>query len=304
MQLLRSMLFTPGNNARRVEKALTIGADGVILDLEDAVAAAEKPAARLAVVAALSRPRSCQLYVRVNGLGTEWCYRDLVEVARPGLDGILLPKAESPADIKTIDWLLGELEREQGLQRGSIDIIPIIETGKGLAAIDAICRAGGRLRKVVFGAADYTLDMNMQWTRDESELASARAAIVLASRAAGIEPPLDTVWTRLQDGEGLRASVQISFNMGFQGRMCIHPDQIAIVHEIFTPSADEYERAQKIVAAFEEAERAGSASIRVDGQFVDYPIVEKARRTVAMMVKIRGEGSGTRGRGLALTPDP
>jgi citrate lyase subunit beta/citryl-CoA lyase len=286
IRLLRSMLFTPANNARRVEKALTLGADGVILDLEDAVAAAEKPAARAALREALGKPRRCRLYARINALATEWCYRDLVEVVRPGLDGVLVPKAESAADVQTVEWLLGALEREQGLAHGTVDIIPIIETGKGLGAIEAICAAGGRLRRVVFGAADFTLDMNMQWTRNEVELAHARAAIVLASRVAGIEPPLDTVWARLQDAEGLRASVQTSFDMGFQGRMCIHPDQIAVVHEIFTPSAEQYARAQKIVAAFAEAERAGFASIRVDGQFVDYPIVEKARRTVAIMEQL------------------
>ena len=288
IRLLRSMLFTPANHARRVEKALTLGADGVILDLEDAVAAAEKPAARGALRDALAKPRTCQLYARVNGLGTEWCYRDLVEVVRPGLDGLLVPKVESASDVRTVDWLLGELEREQGIARASIDVIPIIETGRGLAAIDAICSAGGRLRRVVFGAADFTLDMNMQWTRGEAELAQARAAIVLAARVAGIEPPLDTVWARLQDAEGLRASVQTSFDMGFQGRMCIHPDQIAVVHEVFTPSEAEYARARKIVEAFADAERAGLASIRVDGQFVDYPIVEKARRTVAIIERLKG----------------
>jgi citrate lyase subunit beta/citryl-CoA lyase len=286
MKILRSMLFVPGNNERRVEKALGLNADAVILDLEDAVAAAEKAAARTAVAAALAKPRGCLVYVRVNAMGTPWCYRDLTEVVRPGLDGIVLPKAESGSEVRAIDWLVGELEREQGIARGTIDLIPIIETGKGLAAIGDICASGGRLARVVFGAADFTLDMNMQWTRDETELAPARAAIVLASRAAGIEPPIDTVWARLQDHEGLRASVETSLRMGFQGRMCIHPDQIAVVHEVFTPSAEEHARALRIVAAFDEAERAGLASIRVDGQFVDYPIVAKARRTVAAMARL------------------
>jgi citrate lyase subunit beta/citryl-CoA lyase len=210
-------------------------------------------------------------------------------VVRPGLDGLLLPKAESAADVRTVDWLTGELERERGMAHGSVDLIPIIETGKGLAAIGDICASGARLQRVVFGAADFTLDMNLQWTRGEAELAHARAAIVLASRVAGLEAPIDTVWARLQDAEGLRASAQTSLDMGFQGRMCIHPDQIGIVHDVFTPSTDEHARALKIVAAFEEAERAGLASIRVDGQFVDYPIVAKARRTVAIMQRL---GSG------------
>jgi len=287
MNVLRSMLFVPGNNARRVEKALGLDADAVILDLEDAVAAGEKPAARGPVAEALDRPRSGRAYVRVNGLATEWCYRDLVEVVRPGLDGILLPKAERASDLHLADWMLAALERERGLAPGGIDLMPIIETGRGLAAIADICGAGARTRRVVFGAADFTLDMNMQWTREEAELAHARSAIVLASRVAGLEPPIDTVWARLQDAEGLRASARTSRDMGFQGRLCIHPDQIAIVHEVFTPSAEEHARALEIVAAFEEAERAGLASIRVDGQFVDYPIVEKASRTVALMKAVK-----------------
>jgi citrate lyase subunit beta/citryl-CoA lyase len=286
MNIVRSMLFVPANNARRVDKALSLDADAVILDLEDAVAAAEKPAARDAVIAALSKPRSGLAYVRINGLGTEWCYRDMVAIVQPGLDGILLPKAERASDLHIADWLIGALERERGLEPGGIDLMPIIETGAGLAAIHDICGCGARHKRVVFGAADFTLDMNMQWTRNEAELAHARAGIVLASRAAGLEPPIDTVWARLQDSEGLRASARTSLEMGFQGRMCIHPDQIGIVHEVFTPSAEEHARALKIVAAFEEAERAGLASIRVEGQFVDYPIVAKARRVAAIVEKV------------------
>src|SRR5690606_25942217 len=274
MRILRSMLFVPGNNARRVEKALGLDADAVILDLEDAVAAGEKATARAAVTEALRRPRAGLAYVRVNGLATEWCYGDLTTIVQPGLDGVLLPKVERAAHLHTVDWLLGALERERGLEVGTIDLMPIIETGAGLAAMPQIAGSGTRVKRVVFGAADFTLDMNLDWTRDEAELAHARAQIVLASRVAGLEPPIDTVWARLQDSEGLRASVRTSRTMGFQGRMCIHPDQISIVHEVFTPSEAEHAQARKIVAAFEEAERQGLASIRVDGQFVDYPIVE------------------------------
>jgi len=294
MNILRSMLFVPANNARRVDKALGLGADAVILDLEDAVAAGEKAVARSAILEAVRKPRSGLAYVRVNGLGTEWCYRDLVETIQPGLDGILLPKAERAADLQMADWLLSALERERGLAPGAVDLIPIIETGAGLAAIGEICGCGARHKRVVFGAADFTLDMNMQWTRAEAELAHARAQIVLASRVAGLEPPIDTVWARLQDSDGLRASARTSLEMGFQGRLCIHPDQIDIVHEIFTPSAEEHARALKIVRAFEEAERAGFASIRVDGQFVDYPIVAKARRVVGIAEKVQKQARGTR----------
>src|SRR5690606_32772569 len=151
--ILRSMLFVPGNNARRVEKALGLDADAVILDLEDAVAAAEKPAARAAVVGALRAQRSGFAYVRINGLGTQWCYRDLVEIVQPGLDGILLPKVERAADLHTVAWLLGALERDRGIEPGTIDLMPIIESGAGLAAMPEIAGCGARHRRVVFGAA-------------------------------------------------------------------------------------------------------------------------------------------------------
>ena len=130
--LLRSFLFAPGNHARRVEKALTLDADAVILDLEDAVAIAEKPSTRGAIVAALRQPRRGALFVRVNASDTEFCYGDLTAVVRPGLDGIILPKVEDAAGLATVEWLLTQLEREHGLAAQAIDLIPIIETARGL----------------------------------------------------------------------------------------------------------------------------------------------------------------------------
>src|SRR4051794_29056672 len=143
-QALRSFLFAPGNHARRVEKALTLDADAVILDLEDAVATAEKPAAREAVAASFARARRGLLYVRVNAVDTEFCYGDLVAIVRPGLDGIILPEVESAAGLTTVDWLLAQLERERGLAPGGIDLIPIIETASGLDRLGAILAAGTR----------------------------------------------------------------------------------------------------------------------------------------------------------------
>src|ERR1700738_2562537 len=148
---LRSFLFAPGNHPRRVEKALSLDADAVILDLEDAVAVAEKRATRDTIVAALSRPRRQLLYVRVNAADTEFCYGDLVAVVRPGLDGIILPKVESATALATINWLLAQLEREPGLVPGAIDLIPIIETAGGLTNLDMILAAGTRVRHVAFG---------------------------------------------------------------------------------------------------------------------------------------------------------
>jgi len=287
MQPLRSFLFAPGNHARRVEKALSLDADAVILDLEDAVASAEKRATRDAVIAALVRPRRALLYVRVNAVDTEFCYGDLAATVRPGLDGVILPKVESAAGLATADWLLAQLEREQGLMPRTIDLVPIIETARGLNQIDAILAAGTRVRRIAFGAGDFTLDVNMAWSRDEAELAYARAKIVTASRAAGIEAPFDTVWVDLADEEGLEASARTALGFGFQGKMCIHPNQIAVVNRVFTPGEAEIAFAERVVAAFARAEAEGSAAIQLDGKFIDYPILYRAQRVLEKVAAIR-----------------
>lgn len=286
MTVFRSFLFAPGNHPRRVEKALTLDADATILDLEDACPIAEKVATRDVVVKAYQGPRKCLGYVRVNAMSTEWGYGDIVAVVQKGVDGIILPKLETVDEIRACDWLVSNLERERGLASGAIDVIPIVETARGLANIRAICAAGTRIKRIAFGAGDFTLDMNMTWTRDEAELLPYRSECVLASRAGGIEPPLDTVWVDIKDTEGFRRSVQTIKGLGFQGKMCIYPDQVTVVNELLSPTEAEVAWARKAVAAFAEAEKSGSASIQVEGKFIDYPIVYRAERVIAMAEKI------------------
>jgi citrate lyase subunit beta / citryl-CoA lyase len=281
MSALRSLLFAPGNHARRVEKALGLAADAVILDLEDAVAVSEKTATRSMVTEAFGKARARKLYVRVNALTTEWCYADMVAVVRAGLDGIILPKVEHDHELRTADWLITNLERERGLPAAGIDLMPIIETALGISNLAGICRSGTRTRRLAFGAGDFTLDMGMVWTRSEAELLPHRAACVMESRAAGLEPPLDTVWADLRDAEGFLASAKHAAALGFQGKMCIHPDQIAGANMAFTPDEAATAWAKRVVAAFDEAEAKGLASIQLDGQFIDYPIVQRARRVLA-----------------------
>lgn len=286
MPLFRSLLFAPGNHARRVEKALTLDADVVILDLEDAVAVSEKPATRKLVVDALHKPRQCLGYVRVNAIDTPFCFEDVQNVVQAGVDGIVLPKVESAAQLQCIDWLVTQFERQRGLADGGIDLLPIIETGKGVAALREICAAPTRVRRLSFGAGDYSLDMNLRWTREEREMDHARASIAVASRAAGLEPPLDTVWIHLGEIDNLRASTERVRDMGFQGKLCIHPEQVGVVNEVFTPPQADIDKARRYVEAFEQAEKSGAASIQVDGYFIDYPIVERARRTLAVAAEL------------------
>lgn len=281
---LRSLLFAPGNHPRRREKAFRVGADGVILDLEDAVPAAEKLETRPAVrEAVLARPADrTWLFVRINGLRTDFALGDLEVVVVPGLDGVMLPKTESATDVGIVDWLLAQLEREAGLEVGRIEIYPILETAAGLLAAREIGTASGRVRRLGFGVADFTLDTRMEWSAANPFLQAAAGGLVVLSRACGLEPPLDTIHADLRDLDGLHAEAVQARQLGFQGKSCIHPDQVRIVNEVFTPTAAEIEEAREVYDAFRAAESAGSAAIQVRGRFVDYPIAERARRTLEL----------------------
>ena len=288
--LFRTLLFTPANHARRVSKALSLDADAVILDLEDAVANSEKIGARKDAITAIKSTSRPKIYVRVNALDTQWTLGDLQAVVGPGLYGVVLPKVQGPEDIETVDWLLANLEREQGLNIGSIDLLPIIETAKGFSNLNKIFlehryRSSNqyqRVKRFTFGAGDFCNDVGMLWTTSERELDVVRNTCIVAARAANLEPPIDTVWIHLKDHQGLESSVVRSLNLGFQGRLCIHPDQVVITNQVFTPSADEVLRANKIIDSFLEAEKKGLAAIQVDGMFVDYPILYKAQKILAI----------------------
>jgi citrate lyase subunit beta/citryl-CoA lyase len=289
----RSFLFAPGNVARRVEKALTLDADAVIVDLEDSVAIAEKAATRKSVAAALERPRRARGYVRVNAPSTDFCYGDLVQTLHRNVDGVVLPKVESTADLHAIDWLMANLERELGIGPGTIDLMPQIETAAGVQRIDRILQAGRlrpykgawRVKRVAFGAADYAHELGLTVSLDEPELADARARVVLASRAAGLEGPLDSPWFHFKEAEAFARALERSRRGGFQGRLCVHPDQIAPVNAAYLPSEEELERAERIVAAFKQAEARGEAAVQVDGQMIDYPVAYRAQALIDMVRK-------------------
>ena len=293
--MYRTLLFAPGNHPRRIEKAFTLGADGVILDLEDSVPAADKATTRAPVSQALANPRNCLGYVRVNAMGTPYCYGDLVATVAKGVDGVVLPKVESAADLHAIDWLLANLERDNGLQVGALDLIPIIETAAGLSRIERILQARTlkpysgvwRVRRVAFGAADFSQDLALSPAYEEPELEYARARIVLASRAAGLEGPLDSPWFHLKDSEGFARAIARSRRAGYQGRLCIHPDQVSAANAGYAPTADEIAAAERVVAAFRAAEAGGTAAIQVDGQMVDYPVAQRAER---LLKAVKGGG--------------
>ncbi len=287
---LRSFLFAPGNHPRKVEKVFSAGADVVILDLEDAVAVAEKEASRATVVAAMQAPRTSLGYVRVNSFETRWCMGDLEAVIGPWLDGIVLPKAENPEQLRTVSERISECERRAGMKPGSLDLMPIIETARGIEAAGAVAAAGPRVRRLAFGGGDYTNDLDLTWTPEEHELAYARARLTHGSRIAGIEPPIDTVVIQVRDTERFRRSAANGHRMGFAGKLCIHPDQVPPCNEAFTPTRADVEHARAVISAFQQAEARGSASIQLDGHFIDYPIVYKAQRVLALVARVEAAG--------------
>jgi len=285
IQTIRSFLFTPGNHPRKIEKVFNASADAVILDLEDAVAIAEKVATRVRVKTAMQQPRSCLGYIRVNALDTGYCEEDIKAVLGPWLDGIVIPKVESVATVLTVDELISEAERDAGIPVGSIDLMPIIETARGVEFATEIASAAPRVRRLAFGGGDYTLDLDYIWSADEEVLSYARARISHASRVANIDPPIDTVVLQINDNERFLASATRGRKFGFAGKLCIHPAQVPLTNSTFTPNAEEITHAEAVVAAFETAERDGSASIQLDGYFIDYPIVYKAQRIIALARK-------------------
>jgi len=295
MTLNRSFLFAPGNVARRVEKALTLEADAIIVDLEDSVALAEKAATRKSVAEALRRPRRGRGYVRVNAPSSEFCYRDLVETLHRQVDGVVVPKIESAADLHAVDWLMANLEREFGVEPGTLDLIPQIETAAGVQRVDRILQARSlrpykapwRVKRVAFGGADYAHQLGLTVGMDEAELADARARVVLSSRAAGLEGPLDSPWFHFREAEGFARALERSRRSGFQGRLCVHPDQLGPVNAAYLPSAAELERAERIVAAFRDAEARGEAAVQVDGEMIDYPVAYRAQTLIDSVRKAR-----------------
>ncbi len=256
----RSYLFAPGDRPQRFGTACAAGADAVIVDLEDAVAFADKELARAAVAAWLSPARPVLL--RINAPTTEWFRDDVDLCGSPGVAGIVLPKAEQADDIAFVADHAG----------ASTPILPLIESALGMDNVRSIAGAP-RVLRLVFGAIDFQLDMGIDG--DDLELLHFRSQVVLASRLSGLEAPVDGVTVAVDDLDRLRADTLRAKRMGFGGKLCIHPRQVGAVNACFRPTATEVEWARRVVDA---AGQAGGAAVAVDGAMVDRPVILKARR--------------------------
>jgi citrate lyase subunit beta/citryl-CoA lyase len=287
---MRSLLFCPANEPRKVARLSGSGADAVVLDLEDAVADSQKVAARTSAREALPTLRGVVRCVRVNAFETGLTSGDVAAVVCPDLDAIVLPKAETLQDVRRLDRMIAKAEEKNGVAHGSVRVIAIVETCAGVAEAAEIAASGRRLLTLVFGSGDLGADLGLPTMRGNltAALAYGRAKIVYDARAAGLPAPLDGPFLMVRDQVALEADCNTSRSLGHRGRVCIHPDQVPVVNRVFGPDPDEVVFARKVIDAFAKAERSGSASITVDGVFVDYPIVYKAERIVALAESIAG----------------
>lgn len=276
---LRTLLFTPGDQPRKLAKVASFGADAIILDLEDAVAASRKLDARAIVREALPSYAQVPVVVRVNAFSTGLCLDDLAAVVSPALHAVMLPKTEDPAELRAVDERLAVLESEAGLPPGTIRLIPLIETARGVARLEKIADAApGRVLTLGFGPGDLTTDLGVDLTREGTEILYARSRLVIAARAADLAAPIDGPYLLdLQDREGLIDDTRRSRQLGYGGRAVIYPAHVAPVNAVYAEiSAEELARCREIVAGFEAAEAGGIAALQIGGRLIDYPIYRRA----------------------------
>ena len=281
----RSLLFIPANRADMLAKAPSYGADALIFDLEDSVPVAEKPKARVLAREFIGKLKAANsIYVRVNALSTGMLRDDLEAVAVEGLVGIRLAKTESAEDIRTVDAMVAEFEKQRGLAQHSIEISPSLESARGVWFAYEILSASPRVRSVTCGTAqdgDLQTDIGYTWSAEGNEMLYLRSRVLLAARAAGIAHVLDGAYSNVRDPEGLRVCCEAARKLGYRGKSVIHPNQIATVNRVFAPSAQELDYYRRVIEAFDAAVARGSAATTVDGKLVDYAMVGMAKRVLA-----------------------
>jgi citrate lyase subunit beta/citryl-CoA lyase len=284
-RLRRSLLYVPGNMPGMLQNIPVFEADGVMIDLEDAVPLAEKDAARLLTASFLRtvRDRSREIFVRINALDTKYAEADLREVLPALPDGIRLPKADHPEVVEKLDTRLTEMEETLGLPIGSFTIIPSIESAVGILNVVETAAASRRIVALAFGAEDYTASMEIQRSKTGEELFNARSRVVWAAKAAGVQA-IDSIFSDAGDMEGLRLETELVKRLGFTGKSLVNPRQIEVVHEVFRPKPQEIAEALEVMEAIARAREMGTGVISLRGRMIDAPVVKRAARTLRTAV--------------------
>jgi citrate lyase subunit beta / citryl-CoA lyase len=281
-RLRRTMLFIPGNNPGMLQNAGIMGADAVILDLEDAVSIAEKDSARILVREAIKNIdyNGVEVVVRINPLDNEFGPSDVEVIARVKPHALLVPKADE-IEIAEIHKLLERIEEEEGFEKGSIAVIPLIETAYGLENVYNVIRSSDRVSAVLLGAEDLTADLGIKRSKEGEEIFYARNKVATACKAMKIDA-IDTPYTDINDFEGLEKDTIRAKSLGMSGKAVINPRQIDTIHHVFAPSEEEIKHGLRIIEAMEEAKREGKGVFSLDGKMVDAPIINRALNTLEM----------------------
>ena len=280
-RLRRTLLYVPGNMPSMLQNISVFGSDSIIIDLEDAVPHTEKDAARRLVRCFLDgyRDRDKEILIRINALDTKWARDDLREVLPALPDGVRLPKADTPEIVERLDTLLTEFEEELGEEVGRFRILPSIESALGVINCIDIAQCSKRLIGLAFGAEDYTATMEIERTKTGEELMNARARVVWAAKAAGIQA-IDSIFADAKDLDGLRRETELVKALGYTGKSLVNPRQIEVVHAVFAPKAEEIAYALQVLEAIQRARELGTGVISLAGKMVDAPVVKRAYRTL------------------------
>lgn len=279
----RSLLYIPGNNPGMVQNCGIYGADGVLLDLEDSISIDEKVAARKLVKHALLSLDfgSVEKVVRINGADTPFFRDDLAEIVPAGPDAVRIPKIDSAKDVQLADEIISELEEKNGMKSGSVRIQAMLETARAVVHAPEIAESSPRIIGLTLGGHDLAADLGITVTPEGFELLYAKSAVVMAAKSAGLLA-FDTVFTNIDDQEGLRAETLRAVSLGFTGKAAIHPSQIEVIHEAYTPDEKDVKKAVRIVRGAQEASRQHHGAVAVDGRMVDAPVVAQAERILEL----------------------
>jgi citrate lyase subunit beta/citryl-CoA lyase len=278
---LRSLLFLPGHRARFYEKLAEFRPDAVVVDLEDAVPPAEKALARSMVRERLGGPllAGLKVFVRVNAVDTPYFGDDVRVVVAAELDGIFVPKASNAEQLREANMLLAQAEQRLGMGMGTVRIVPIVESVRGVLNAQELAVASPRVMALAFGAEDFCLDLGVERSPDGVETRYPRAQVALAAHGAG-RLAIDTPWTAIDDAAGLLREAIEGRQLGYVAKQAIHPSQLPTIHTVFAPTADEVAWARRVVATYDEAIAQGTGAINLDGKLIDVPMVERARRVL------------------------
>jgi len=283
----RSMLFLPGNTPNIIQNAEILGADALILDLEDAVAPTEKDSARILVRNAMRLMGfgKCEVIVRINSIDTDFWRKDLDAVIPQKPSLIMPPKTATAEDVKTVDAYISELEENLGMEKNTVGLIPLIETALGVENAFQIASASSRVKAIFLGGEDLTADLHCKRTKEGNEINYARSRMVCAARAAGIEV-YDTPFTDVNDDEGIYTDAEYAKSLGFTGKSAISPRHIKAINEVFSPSLKDIDYAYEVMEAIRIGKQQGKGAVALRGKMIDAPIVVRAQQTIEMAVEL------------------